>query len=409
MSKRLLFLAHRVPYPPDKGERVRAFHHLRALSERYRVTLASPARSQREALAAAKLEEWCESVIVPADRRLLALGRSAWSLYRGRSASESYFDSRSLRRAVLAEQRLEPFDLVIAYSSAMLPLALAVPARARLADLVDIDSAKWSAYAQSRGRLSGWLYRRESQGVWGLERQAVLRCQAVVLVSAAEAELLGGVGDNIYAIGNGVDWEYFSPRGQPSPVPTVVFSGTMSYRPNAEAVCWFVQNVLPMLRAKAPNLRFLIVGRDPTRAVRQLARAGGVQVTGAVRDVRPFLGRSHVVVAPLQIARGVQNKILEAMSMAKAVVASPQAAEGLDVQTGQDLLLASHPQQWRDAILLLLDDQALRKQIENSARRRIEHRYTWEIQTQPLLELCDRLCEGLPLPPPRTAESGRAK
>lgn len=406
--KRLLFISHRVPYPPDKGERVRAFHQIRTLCRHYRVTLGSLARSESEVLAASEMENWCESVIVPTDRRLIALGRAAWSLFKGRSATEGYFDSHGLRRALLAEARREPFDLVLAYSSAVVPLALNIPARAHLADLVDVDSAKWVAYAARSGRFLRWLYRREAQGVAALENKALTHCEAVMLVSSAEAALLGG-SDNVYAVGNGVDIEYFQPRGQPRQPPSLVFTGTMSYRPNAEAVCWFVREIFPLLTERLPALRLTIVGRDPTRQVQQLAAIRGVKVTGAVDDVRPYLSAAHLAVAPLRIARGVQNKILEAMAMGKAVVASPAAAEGLEVQNGRELLLADQPTQWRDAILLLLSDQRLRERIENAARRCVEEHYTWEAQNQPLLALCDRLSEGQSMPPPRQAEFGTAK
>lgn len=391
--KRLLFIAHRLPYPPDKGERVRAFHELKALSRHFRITLAALAHSDPDASAAEELRACCEKVLTGRAGGKLGLLRGAVALCSGKSVTEGFFQDRRLLRTLLEEARREPFDLVFAYSSSTLPYALAVPATARVMDLVDVDSAKWSAYAEAAWWPKRWLYRREAGGVRALERRAVECCDAVLLVSESETQALGVTSSKVLAVGNGVDTEYFKPMERPSGPPSLVFTGTMDYRPNVDGVCWFVREVWPRLRQSVPELTFTVVGRDPTRAVRQLEQVPGVRVTGAVPDVRPYIAAAAVAIAPLLIARGIQNKILEAMAMGKAVVGSPAAIEGLDVEIGKDLLQADSPDEWVRAVVSLVTDTARRTELEQAARRCVEDRYSWDARMAPLVSLCERLTQ----------------
>ena len=391
--KRLLFIAHRVPYPPDKGDRLRAFHEIKALSEHFHITLAALAHGRGDHQAAGALAQWCEKVIVAPAGGTLGLIRGALCLLTGGSVTEGYFSSRRLRKLIAAEAARESFDLVVAYSSSTLPYALAAPAAARMIDLVDVDSAKWASYADEAPWPVSWLYRREASGVRALERQAVEHCDAVLLVSEAETAALPSAGEQVVAIGNGVDTEFFAP-GAAAPVdrgrPGLVFTGQMDYRPNVDGVCWFVRHVWPQLRRDLPDLTFTVVGRNPARAVRQLAKLPGVEVTGPVADVRPYLAAADAAICPLRIARGVQNKVLEAMAMGRAVVASPPALEGLDVEVGREVLQADTPAQWQSAIRDIVADEALRSRLGRSARARIEAKYQWASRMAPLVRLCLR-------------------
>jgi len=392
--KRLLFISHRVPYPPDKGERVRAFHEIEVLCQHFRVTLAALAREPSDAEAARELERWCEKVITaPAGGRVRLL-RGGMALLCGRSVTEGFFHSRRLAYALGEEAAREPFDLVLIYSSNVLPHALSVPAGARIADLVDVDSAKWAGYADAARWPRRWLYRREARGVRALEQRALDQCDAVILVSDAEVQALGAESDKVIAIGNGVDTEYFKPSGaEPARPPSLVFTGQMDYKPNIDGVCWFVGEVWPALRREMPEVTFSIVGRNPTRAVRRLADVPGVRVTGSVPDVRPYLAKATLAVVPLLIARGVQNKILEAMAMGRAVVASPAALEGLEVEAGTEVIEAQAPDEWQLEILDLLQNHARRQGVEQAARSCVEKHYAWEARLKPLVEACVRLAE----------------
>ena len=393
--KRLLYISHRVPYPPDKGERCRAFHEVRALSRAFRVTLASLAHRPADLEAAERMRRWCDEVVaVPAGGKL-GLARGAMSLLAGRSVTQGYFHSRALYRALRRRGR---FDVVVAYSSSMLPYALAVPATSHVADLVDVYSEKWAAYARAAEPPKRWLYALEARGVRRLERRALDCCDAVVLVTQAEADALPARNGTVHAIANGVDAEYFSPSPRPDrPARGLVFTGTMDYRPNVEGVCWFARDVWPHLRRSRPDLTFTIVGRDPTRQVRELAEREGIEVTGTVPDVRPYLAAADVVVAPLRIARGIQTKVLEAMAMAKAVVASPAALAGLDVEWGRDVVAAERPEEWIARVGELLAGDTLRRQIEERARQCVLSRYRWEARLAPFVSLCEAV-SGRPCP-----------
>ncbi len=393
--KRLLFITHRLPYPPDKGERVRAFHELQALAQHFEITLASLAHEASDLESAQMLHRWCSQVLLA--------GRSAWagrfgaglSLLTGRAASEGYFASRLLARGIARSGKDQPFDIVLGYCSSMLPYVLRAPACQRLIDLVDVDSAKWAAYAKQSSGLRKWLYGREARLVARLERRSVRECQAVFLVSQNETGAMGVRSERLVALPNGVDAEFFTPQSPTDPPGAeIVFTGSMDYRPNAEAVCWFARSVLPAVRKRVGGASFWIVGRNPTRAVQRLAEEDpAVHVTGAVPDVRPFLARAQIAVAPLHIARGIQNKVLEAMAMGKPVIVSPQAAEGIEAAADVELLLARTAQEWEDQVVLLLGSPGRRAELGALARLCVRERYSWPARMAPLVDLCLRLAE----------------
>ena len=413
--KRLLFISHRVPYPPDKGERIRSFHDIRALSEHFQVTLASLSLDESETQAAEALKTWCQTILIAPTTRTRALVRGALAVLRGRSATQGFYQSNRLLRMILAEAARKPFDLTLVCSSAMAPCLWQIPCPARVTDLVDVDSAKWTAYARELSQPRHWLYTREADEVASLEQEACRLSDAVVVVTGSEAVLLGNargrrcplpmtqeMRDKIKAVGNGVDCEYFdlsavepahieNTRGQNAHA-TLVFTGTMDYRPNVQAVCWFVKNVWPGLKREAPELCFLIVGRQPTREVRRLAQIPGIHVTGTVADVRPYLAAASVAVFPLQMSPGIPNKLLEALAAGRPTVASPCAIEGLDLQVGQHLLQAQTPDQWRHQVLALLADATRREQLGRQGRLQVREHFTWEQQLAPLVELCRNLC-----------------
>lgn len=396
--KRLLFISHRVPYPPDKGERVRALEEIKALSQHFDVTLAAldDAPAGPDDPREKALRKWCSRVIFAPHARPAALARGALRLLGGGCVTEGFFAHCRLARTLKELTQRQPFDLVMGYSSGVLGLVLRAEAAVRIMDLVDVDSAKWRSYAATSSWPRRWLFRREAEGVEAIERCALQQCQAVTLVSQAEASLLGEGHDNLHVIGNGVDVTYFQ-RDSSSPperCPSLVFTGTMNYRPNAEGIAWFVQEVWPGLRQRFADLTLNIVGRDPTPTVRKLSRYEGVNVTGSVPDVRPYLQSALAAVVPLRIARGVQNKVLEAMSMSLPVVGSPEALEGLDVRIGTDVLEAQTPQEWQRQIQWLLLDTHRRWAMGHAARLCVMEHYRWEAQMQRLVTLCETLLDA---------------
>ena len=430
--KRLLYISHRVPYPPDKGERVRAFHEIKALSEHFRVTLAFLAHDAADQQAAEPMRQWCEEIIVAPAGGLAGKLRGGLSLLRGRSATEGYFQSKRLMALLKDAAGREPFDVAIGYSSSTLPYLLAVPARRRIMDLIDVDSLKWASYAESSGWPKSWLYRAEARAVARLEEEAIQQCDAVVLVSEAEVDALhkqlqtlpkratspaddgnAPPATNVFAVGCGVDADYFHPPEESyDGPPTLVFTGQMDYRPNVEGVCWFVKEVWPLLRQDFPDLRFNIVGRNPAPAVRDLGRIPGITITGTVPDVRPYLAAATLAIIPLIIARGVQNKALEAMAMALPIVASPSVLKGLGANASAAAQGATTPGEWKSVIRELLSDKERRQTLAVRCHRLVLENCTWDRQLGKLVRLCrqtsitgqladiDRRREGLSAAPP---------
>lgn len=388
-----------MPYPPNKGERVRAFHELKALSRHFRITLATLAHNKEDCDAADGVRQWCEKVIFARIGRKKGLIRSLLAVATGKSATQGYFHSTGLKKLIRKETRRKNFSLAVGYSSSTLPYLLNVPTPHRIMDLVDVDSAKWRDYAKNATWPKRVLYQREAKTVSILEQDAIIHCDSVFLVSHAEAKLLDFCPDKAIPLGNGVDTDYFAPHeNKQAENPSLVFTGTMDYRPNIEGVSWFVKEVWPQLKQQFPDLSFYIVGRNPTRQVQLLAQTPGVYVTGSVPDVRPYLAKASIAVCPLQIARGVQNKILEAMAMEKPTIASTPALEGLEVEIPKELLLADSPDQWVHAVTQLLTDHDRRNTLAQQARKCVEDRYSWSARMAPLVSICQQLTESEPEP-----------
>jgi sugar transferase (PEP-CTERM/EpsH1 system associated) len=248
-------------------------------------------------------------------------------------------------------------------------------------DLVDVDSQKWHDYAAAARGLKRQLFALEGRRVRQLERSLPGRARAITLVSEAEADLFRRIcpNDKTIAVPNGVDLDYFTPNfpvAEPKP-NQCVFVGVLDYRANVESLIWFCREVWPRVVAQKPDAVFAIVGKNPTPAVKQLAALPGVRLVGPVPDVRPYVAESRFSVAPLQIARGIQNKVLEAMAMAKPVLVSPQALEGLEVVPGRDALLATSATEWARAIANLYDQPTLVDRVGLAGRRYVADWHGW--------------------------------
>ncbi len=369
----IMFLAHRLPYPPDRGDRIRSWHVLQALARFGPVHVCALIDDARDRVHVPMVETVAASVTV-VHRRKSRLVAMAQALATGQSASVAAFADRTLMAAVRA--RLNTVDTVYAFSSQM---AAYVPdgfSGRFVMDFVDMDSAKFAAM--------GVAGRVEAKRLLAWEVTTAKRASAALFVSEAEAAVFTAkTGLAAQVMGNGVDLARFAPvavAAIDTPQPLILFTGQMDYAPNVEAVISFAKIILPEIQATVPGATFAIVGRAPTAAVRALARPS-VIVTGDVPDTRPWLAAAAVVVAPLRIARGVQNKVLEAMAMGRACVVSPGAAQGLDVVAGRDLIIAADPAQ---AVTGLLRDPARTAAIGASARQRMVATYSWDAQLAPL-------------------------
>jgi sugar transferase (PEP-CTERM/EpsH1 system associated) len=385
----VLYLVHRVPYPPDKGDRIRNFHLLRFLARHASIHLACLADEPIADDVTAALRTYCERLtIVPLDRR--RWWRAAAGIARGRTVSEGAFSSPGLSQVVRAWGRETRFHAALVSASSMVSyLRLQelrdVPA---VIDLVDVDSQKWLDYAAKTAGPRSWLYRLEGRRLRALEQQLPSAAQAVTLVGDAEAELYRrfcAPGD-VRAITNGVDLDYFAPSAV-STERSCVFLGALDYLPNVDGINWFCRNVWPAIVLRRPDARIYLVGRRPATAVRRLTELPGIELVGQVPDVRPHMARAGVAVVPLRIARGVQNKVLEGLAMGKPTVASPPALTGLHVDPGTHLLSASAANDWIEAILRLWDDQALRRRLSTAGRAYVEEHHRWETCLHPFLEV----------------------
>jgi sugar transferase (PEP-CTERM/EpsH1 system associated) len=279
-----------------------------------------------------------------------------------------WLDERPVQACLLSASSLAP--------NLRAPRAGRVPL---VVDLIDVDSQKWLDYAAAFHGWKRWVYRNEGNRLRRLEIALARRCRALTLVSEAECRLFRTFcqeGD-VRAVPNGVDLEYFAPRPAASPTISCVFVGAMDYPPNVDAVVWFAEQVWPPLRQAQPQATFAIVGRRPTDAVLKLANQPGIDVLGGVPDVRTYLAQASVAVAPLRIARGIQNKVLEALAMGLPVVASSAAMEGLDAADGRELVRADTPQEWIDALLGLWNSPDRRRALAEAGRRYVEAHHAW--------------------------------
>ncbi len=397
---KLLYLVHRLPYPPNKGDKVRSYHLLKHLAARHQVYLGTfvddPDDLQHLPVVRRLCADLCAVPLQPRAARL----RSLAGLLTGEALTLRYYRSAALQAWVAQMMAAHQIDAAVVFSSSMAPYALAQPGLPVLADLVDVDSAKWTEYADRHGWPMSWLYRREGERLLAYERSVVARALRSFLVTDKEVALFSRLAPEsqgqVLAVGNGVDADHFQPdAARPSPFgagePALVFTGAMDYWPNVDAVCWFVDQVLPLLHRQWPGLRLHIVGRSPTPAVQALASAT-VCVTGTVPDVRPYLQHAAVVVAPLRLARGVQNKILEAMAMARPVVASASCVDAIDALPDQEILAATDAAEHAARIAELLADRQRAMAIGQAGRACVLARYSWPAR---LAELDHELARAL--------------
>ena len=394
----LLLLVHRIPYPPNKGDKIRSWHLLRHLAQRYRVHLATFVDDQDDWQHVPTVQAVCASShfapLAPRAARVRSLG----ALLRNRSLSLDYYRNAGLARWVDDTMRRHAIGRIVVFSSPMAQYAEAWPQARRIVDFCDVDSDKWRQYAERKRWPASVVFGYEATRLLRYERQVAASCDASLFVSAPEADLFRRLAPDSAArtgwFSNGVDTGYFAPGAYANPYAAgdkpLVFCGAMDYWPNIDAVQWFAAEVLPALRARDPAVRFVIVGARPAPEVQALAALPGVQVTGTVPDVRPYVAHAALSVAPLRVARGIQNKVLEAMAMAKAVLVTPQALEGIEAQAGSELLLAGDAAQWIStaAAALAGPPQALQA-VGAAARARVEAAYSWSARLAPL----DRMIE----------------
>ena len=382
----LLFLSHRIPYPPSKGDKIRAWHFLQHFAATRRVHLGCFVDDERDWEHVPFLQRQLggETFFAKLDRRR-ALVRSLPALVTGEALTLPYYRDAQLAAWVDRLRRTRPMT-VFAYSSSMAQYVMEDLGTSRVIDFVDVDSEKWREYATRRTWPLSAIYRREANALLAAERRIAAEFDAAIFVSEAEArvfrERAPETAGRVSSVTIGVDAQRFSPEVEhPNPYsqsghPALCFTGMMDYWPNIDAVTWFAESVLPAVRRTHPRTTFWIVGANPTRAVQSLASHPGVYVTGRVEDTRPYLAHAAAVVAPLRVARGIQSKVLEAMAMGRPVVASFQAFEGLLVEPGRDLLVARTAEEFAEAINRLWEP-GIGEALGRQGREAVQRRHDW--------------------------------
>ncbi len=399
----ILYLAHRIPYPPDKGDKLRSYREVEHLARRHRVWCACFVDDPADEAHVHPLRAFCQDVAAIPLSRARAKIRGLAGLLCGRTLTESFYSHSRMRATLKRWSRAVDFDAVVAFSSSMAPYALAVPAKRRVLDLCDLDSQKWLDYARTSRGLLRRLYETEGRRLAVAERTYLDEFDATLVITQAEAKPLSSVErrGKLHIVGNGVSLPDLNgdsnesvqgstcdgrsriasrteQDGETSKSPIVGFVGAMDYHPNVEAVGWFVLNCWPRVHRAFPSATFRIVGRSPTRQVRKLAAVPGVEVIGGVPDAMAEVLRFEVSVAPIQTARGLQNKVLEAMAAAKPIVLTSRAAEGIDARDGHDFIITDEPGEFSENVVRLLHDPVEQRQLGKNARRFVAVNHCWE-------------------------------
>lgn len=397
---RILFLAHRLPCPPDKGERIRAYHELKYLGERHEVDLFCFADTQQDAHKREQCQEICRSVYVEVLNKPLRLLRAVGNLVRGKPMSWGFFHSQKFGHRVQEALRKRHYDVIFVYCSSMGQF-VPWPAPAPLVvDFVDADSAKWMQYALISRPPYSWLYTHEARAVAAFESALGRRATLSLATTSHDARELCAAAANDFkatVMPNGTE----IPTGLPEAAnlgirklqPFVTFIGTMNYRPNCDAVRHFAHDIYPLVRRRYPRLNFVIVGRNPDHSVRSLASIPGVTVTGAVPNVYEYFQRAEVAVAPFRISQGFHNKIAESLAMGTPVVTSSRAAAGVGLSEREGLFIAESPGEFADAIAFVLDHPQLHSSLQKSVPY-VRKKLSWETQLQKLEELMMQVVAG---------------
>jgi sugar transferase (PEP-CTERM/EpsH1 system associated) len=397
----ILLLSHRVPFPPNKGEKIRTFHQLKHLRELgHHIHLFSPYEDKTElAHFNALRESWCASVeATPLKPKAMRLLRG---LVKGQPMSVANFYDKTLQQKFDQFLSGNSVDAIICSASSVAEYifkSTALPTIDKkpllIMDFMDVDSDKWGQYQQSSSFPMSMVYAREQRLLAEYEKKIVKQFDASYLIAQAEVTLFNQKvmqSDKVHVMGNGLDTSVFYPpkTKQPNPAPVFLFTGVMDYKPNEDAVIWFVNTCWPSIITQHPNAKFVIAGMNPSADINQLANDKSIEVTGFVDDILPYYHQADIFVAPFRLARGVQNKVLQAFACALPVISTPMGAEGILCQADQDILIASTPDEFIAQANQLIAKPALAKSIGQSALHIIKQHYSWQGQLQPLVNLLD--------------------
>ncbi len=393
----ILYVCHRFPFPPKRGGKIRPFNMIRHFAASgHRVTVCSLARSNDEAEEGRGIAPYCADFEVARVSEPLQYARMVAQLPLTTPSSMGYFYSGRLRNRIRDRLARQSYDLIFVHCSSVAQYVEHVRDIPKILDFGDMDSQKWLEYANYKPSPLSWGYHFEGAKMRMAEARLARRFDLCTTTTRAEWQTLEGYGTGAATdwFPNGVDSEFFSPADEPFDADTLSFVGRMDYYPNQECMRRFCDDVWPMLQARRPALKLVIVGADPSASIRKLGERPGVTVTGSVVDVRPLVRRSVAMVAPLAIARGTQNKILEAMAMGVPVITSRIAAGGVDAEPGEHLLTADTAGEQVEAILRLVGSPAERRRLSLAGRQRVLGHHGWPQSMRRLDGIVERCVDG---------------
>ncbi len=387
----LVVLAHRIPYPPNKGEKLRTFHQIEILRKQgHEITVIAPLEDQSDEKFAKGLADRLNIPVHTSvlEKKVIRLIKAV--LTNQSFSAANFFDKKLMK---IFQREIENADAVLFTASSLARYAKEVqlPSKTqKLMDFMDVDSDKWNQYAKQSNFTKSFIYQREATKISELEEYVLRNFNDTYVISAAEKNLLATKYQFDFSatvLGNGIDQSLFNPSiNKPSNFTNFLFSGVMDYKPNIDAVHWFVENCWPTIVKQVPNARFVIAGMNPSNSIQALTQLKNVEVTGFVDDIKPYFDEAHVFVAPFQIARGVQNKVLQAMACALPIVTTSLGAEGILCQNNEDLVIADTQEQFSDYCIDLANNKEKADFLAANALKRINDNYAWKSVLQPLIK-----------------------
>lgn len=385
---KILFICHRIPYPPNKGDKIRSFYILKHLCESNEVYLACLIDDKHDLRYVENLSKYCKEIEFAFINKKLAKLKMFFYLLTSEPLSLAYFGSKKLHKKVNGWLKNINFDAIYVYSSGVAQYAIHAKGVYKIMDYVDVDSDKWKQNAEYSRFPFSWIYRAEANRLQKYERLIAENFEKCIFVTERDKNLfkIFKSDKDAFVIPNGVNLEYFSINSSLDDNKTeelrgnnIVFTGAMDYFANEDGVIYFYQEIYPLVKREIADVKFFVVGSNPTKKIKNLEKDNSIVVTGRVDDIRPYLQNSLVYVAPLRISRGVQNKVLEAMAFELPVVTTSKVLEGIKGEPRENLFVEDEPGEFAKITIELLKNKKMRQKIGKMARKFVEEQHCWEI------------------------------
>ena len=384
---KILFLSQRVPYPPNRGDKITTWRIIERLRRHHEVVCVAFAHDQADRDGARELERMGFPIHTVDLHPKWSRVKSLPLLLTSKPLTLGVFGSTELQR--LVDEHAEGADLAYAFSSSMGAFLLPHAGLRRVMHFAELDSDKWHQYVERTKPPMKWIYAREWKTLLAFERDIAHKVETNVFCTALEQDIFEQEipGAPSHVMRNGVDLEYYQPAPEQAEPGHIVFTGVMDYFPNVDGCQWFANEILPEVRKQVPEVRFTIVGSHPTPEVEALAALPGVSVTGFVDDTRDYLRKAALSVAPLRIARGIQNKVLEALAMGLPVIGTTCATQGTGGTADGHFMVEDTREGQIAAVIQLLQDRERAATLARAGRQFVEDNYDWEVTLSVLDEI----------------------